>query len=189
MDLEGQSEEEGMATLAMEEGGSGGRSSDAEASKEVGRCFKRRPGRVKITEEEQGATKIYKRALYAQAKATKAMAIVQMKKTVLLEDQNILMTMPDTEITTPKAKEYLKLCRIEELKKLKQHLAKEEERKVAVEREHNKMVAQENQWQRLTAAELGDVGGVGSKPETSIFSTHNACSLMKQTFLGSRLPH
>ena len=55
------------------------------------------------------------------------MAAAQMKKTALLEDQNmlLLMTMPDDKITTAEAREYLRLRRGDELKKLRRKLAHE----------------------------------------------------------------
>jgi hypothetical protein len=58
------------------------------------------------------------------------MAAAQMKKTALLEDQNmlLLMTMPDDKITTVEAREYLRLRRGDELKKLRRKLTDEEER-------------------------------------------------------------
>ena len=58
------------------------------------------------------------------------MAAAQMKKTALLEDQNmlLLMTMPDDKISTAEAREYLRLRRGDELKKLRRKLAHEEER-------------------------------------------------------------
>ena len=64
-----------------------------------------------------------------------------MKKTALLEDQNmlLLMTMPDEKITTSEAREYLRLCRGDELKKLRRELAEEEDR----ERQDAAMAASE----------------------------------------------
>lgn len=58
------------------------------------------------------------------------MAAAQMKKAELLEDQNmlLLMTMPDEKITTHEAREYLRLRRGDELRKLRKKLADEEER-------------------------------------------------------------
>jgi hypothetical protein len=55
-------------------------------------------------------------ALYAQAEATKSMTTVQMKKIVLIEDQNmlLLMTMPIEESAGEDAREYLRLRRGEE---------------------------------------------------------------------------
>ena len=69
-------------------------------------------------------------AIYAQADATRTMAAAQMKKAALLEDENmlLLMTMPDDKITTVEAREYLRLRRCDELKKLWRKLAHEEER-------------------------------------------------------------
>ncbi len=58
------------------------------------------------------------------------MATAQMRKAELLEEQNmlLLMTMPDDRITTPEAREYLRLRRGDELKKLRRKLVEEEVR-------------------------------------------------------------
>jgi hypothetical protein len=68
--------------------------------------------------------------MYAQAEATRTMAAAQMRKAELLEEQNklLLMTMPDDRITTHEAREYLRLRRQDELKKLRRKLAEEEDR-------------------------------------------------------------
>jgi hypothetical protein len=69
-------------------------------------------------------------ALFAQAEATKTMAAAQMRKVALLEEQNLLMlmTMPDSQVTIPKAREFLQLRRTMELKKLRRVVAEEEEK-------------------------------------------------------------
>lgn len=65
-----------------------------------------------------------------KADATRTMAATQMKKAALLEDLNmlLLMTMPEDKITTAEAREYLRLRKGDELKKLRRKLAVEEDR-------------------------------------------------------------
>ena len=65
--------------------------------------------------------------MYAHAEATKDMAAVRMRKAALLEDQNLLMlmSMPDADSD---AKEYLRLRRQMELKKLRKFLGEKEYR-------------------------------------------------------------
>ena len=57
--------------------------------------------------------KIREEALYAQAEATRSIAAVQMKKIVLIEDQNmlLLMTMPIEDSAGQDPREYLRLKR------------------------------------------------------------------------------
>ena len=100
-----------------------------------------RPGGSKAAREESRSNSAREGAIYAQADATRSMAAAQMKKTALLEDQNmlLLMTMPDDKITTSEAREYLRLRRGDELKKLRRELAEEEDR----ERQDAAMVASE----------------------------------------------
>lgn len=87
--------------------------------------------------------------MHAKVEATKIIAAAQMKKAALLEDQNmlILMTILDIKIRTPKAREYLKLRRVEKLLKLRHRLGEEEERKVAAESKCNKMATLKTQGQ------------------------------------------
>ena len=89
-----------------------------------------RPGGSKAAREESRSNSAREGAIYAQADATRTMAAAQMKKAALLEDQNmlLLMTMPDDKITTAEAREYLRLRRGDELKKLRRKLAEEEDR-------------------------------------------------------------
>ena len=86
-----------------------------------------RPGGVKSTKQDSMQQKVRDGALYAQAEATKNMAAVQMRKMALLEDQNmLLMTMPIEESAGEDAREYMRLRRGEELKKLKKRLSAED---------------------------------------------------------------
>ena len=89
-----------------------------------------RPGGSKAAKKDSRSASAREGAIYAQADATRTMAAAQMKKAALLEDQNmlLLMTMPDDKITTVEAREYLRLRRCDELKKLQRKLAQEEER-------------------------------------------------------------
>jgi hypothetical protein len=83
---------------------------------------------VKAAKQDNMQQKMRDGALYAQAEATKSMAAVQMKKIALIEDQNmlLLMTMPIEESVGEDAREYLRLRRGEELKKLRKMLLAEE---------------------------------------------------------------
>ena len=89
-----------------------------------------RPGGSKAAREESRSASAREGAIYTQAAATRTMAATQMKKAELLEDQNLLllMTMPDEKITTHEAREYLRLRRGDELRKLRRKLAEEEDR-------------------------------------------------------------
>jgi hypothetical protein len=89
-----------------------------------------RLGGSKAARKDSKSANAKEGAIYAQADATRTMAASQMKKTALLKDQNmlLLMTMPDDKITTVEAREYLRLRRGDELKKLQRKLAHEEER-------------------------------------------------------------
>ena len=86
-----------------------------------------RPGGVKQAKQDNLQQKLRDGALYAQAEATKSMAAVQMRKVALIEDQNmlLLMTMPIEESAGEDAREYMRLRRGEELKKLKKRLSAE----------------------------------------------------------------
>ena len=94
------------------------------------RAANSRPGGSKAAREESRSASAREGAIYAQADATRTMAAAQMKKAMLLEDQNmlLLMTMPDDKVTTANAREYLRLRRGDELKKLRRKLADEEDR-------------------------------------------------------------
>jgi hypothetical protein len=83
-----------------------------------------RPGGSKAAREECRSNSAREGAIYAQAEATRTMAAAQMKKAALLEDQNmlLLMMMPDDKITTSEAREYLRLRRGDELKKLRRRI-------------------------------------------------------------------
>jgi hypothetical protein len=88
-----------------------------------------RPGGSKAAKEDSRSASAREGAIYAQAAATRTMAAAKMKKAVLLEvDHNmlLLMTMPEDKITTVEAREYLRLRRGDELKKLRRKLAEEE---------------------------------------------------------------
>ena len=89
-----------------------------------------RPSGSKAARDESRSNSAREGAIYAQADATRTMAAAQMKKAQLLEDQNmlLLMTMPDDKITTHEAREYLRLRRADELRKLRRKLADEEDR-------------------------------------------------------------
>lgn len=86
------------------------------------------PGGGKAAKQDHMQHKMRDGALYAQAEATKSMAVVQMKKVFLMEDQNMLMlmTMPIEESVKEDTREYLRLRRVEELKKLRKTLLAEE---------------------------------------------------------------
>jgi hypothetical protein len=94
------------------------------------RAANSRPGGSKSAREESRSQSAREGAMYAQAEATRTMAAAQMRKAELLEEQNmlLLMTMPDDRITTHEAREYLRLRRQDELKKLRRKLAEEEDR-------------------------------------------------------------
>ena len=114
--------ERGVATASEEGGGSAeGGSVRAEGS----RIFKGRPGGVKGAKEDQRQGKMRDGLLLAHAEATKSMAAAHMRKAAILEDQNLLMlmSMPDAD---EDAKEYLRLRRQMELKKLRKLVAEEE---------------------------------------------------------------
>ena len=87
--------------------------------------YNERPGGVKSAKHDSMQQKVRDGALYAQAEATKSMAAVQMRKVALIEDQNmlLLMTMPIEESAGEDAREYMRLRRGEELKKLKKRLS------------------------------------------------------------------
>jgi hypothetical protein len=74
-------------------------------------------------------------ALYAQAEATRSMTAVQMKKIALIEDQNmlLLMTMPIEDSAREDAREYMRLRRGEEFKKLIRRLSEKESKQHAQE--------------------------------------------------------
>ena len=90
--------------------------------------YNERPGGVKAAKQDNMQQKMRDGALYAQAEATKSMAAVQMKKIACMEDQNmlLLMTMPIEDSAGEDAREYLRLRRGEELKKLRKRLSEEE---------------------------------------------------------------
>ena len=103
---------------AQSEGNGGG-------SQRAGNCC---PGGSKAAREEARSASVREGAIYAQADATNTMAATHMKNSALLEDQNMLMlmTMLDDKITTVEAREYLRLRRGDELKKLRQKPVAEE---------------------------------------------------------------
>jgi hypothetical protein len=96
--------------------------------------FRSRPSGMKAAKEVQYQGKVREAAMYAQAEAAKTMAATTMRKNALLEDQNIvmLMTLPDSQVIV-EAREYLRLRRREELKKLQSRLLEEELQKEQVE--------------------------------------------------------
>ena len=68
---------------------------------------------MKAAKQDIMQQKIREEALYAQAEATRSIAAVQMKKIVLIEDQNMLflMTMPIEDSAGQDPREYLRLKR------------------------------------------------------------------------------
>jgi hypothetical protein len=90
---------------------------------------------VKTAKQDNIQQKIRDGALYAQADATRSMTSFQMKKNALIEDQNmlLLMTMPIEDSAGEDARNYLRLRRGEELKKLRKKLSEEKSRQQAVE--------------------------------------------------------
>ena len=90
--------------------------------------YNERPGGVKSAKQDSMQQKVRDGALYAQAEATRSMAAVQMRKVAVIEDQNmlLLMTMPIEESAGEDAREYMRLRRGEELKKLKKRLSAED---------------------------------------------------------------
>ena len=94
---------------------------------EASRVFKGRPGGVKLAKEDQRQGKIREGLLLAHVEATKSMAAAHMRKAALPKVQNLLMlmSMPDDD---EDAKEYLRLRRQTELKKLRKLVAEEEGR-------------------------------------------------------------
>ena len=104
----------------------GGISEGATRSQSV---YNERPGGVKAAKQDNMQQKIRDDTLYAQAEATRSMAVVQMKKKMaLIVDQNMLlyMTMPIEDSAWKNARKYLRLRRGEELKKLRKKPSKEE---------------------------------------------------------------
>jgi hypothetical protein len=121
-----------------------------------------RPGGTKAAREELRSAHAREGAIYAQAAATRTMAEAQMKKAALLEDQNmlLLMTMPEDKITTAEAREYLRLRRGDELKKLRHKLAAEEDR------EHSDAANVEEEVARSSATKRRrQSAGLGSQYE------------------------
>jgi hypothetical protein len=112
----------GVATTSEEGGGSaeGGR-----VRAEASRIFKGRPGGVKAAKDDVKQGKIHEGLMLAHAEATRSMAATHMRKAAILEDHNLLMlmSMPDAD---EDAKEYLRLRRQMELKKLRKLVAEEE---------------------------------------------------------------
>jgi hypothetical protein len=89
-----------------------------------------RQGRSKAAREEARSAIVREGAIYAQAYANRSMVAAQRKKAALMEDKNmfLLMTMLDDKITTVEAREYMRLRRGDELKKLRWKLAAKEDR-------------------------------------------------------------
>jgi hypothetical protein len=73
--------------------------------------YNERPGGVKVAKQDNMQQKMRDGVLYTQAEATRSMAVVQMKKIALIEDQNmlLLMTMPIEESAGEDAREYPRL--------------------------------------------------------------------------------
>ena len=88
------------------------------------------------------------------------MAATKMKKAALLEDQNmlLLMSMPEDKITTAEAREYLRLRRGDELKKLRRKLAAEEDRERSVKKEGGRSSATKRCRQRQGGNEYEEGG-------------------------------
>ena len=116
--------ERGVRVDSEEGAGSAeGRSVAAKAE----RIFKGRPGGAKLAKEDRRQGKIREGLLFAHAEPTKSMAAAHMRKAALLEDQNLLMlmSMPDADLD---AKEYMRLRRQMDLRKLCKLVAEEENR-------------------------------------------------------------
>lgn len=90
--------------------------------------LKGRPSGSKVAKEDVRSASAREGAIYTQPDATKSMAVAQMKKATLLEDQNMLMlmTIPNDQVTTMETMEYLRLRRGDELKKIWRKLTVEE---------------------------------------------------------------
>lgn len=93
------------------------------------RPFNGRPVGVKAAKEVQRQRKIREGAMYAHVEAMKTMAAAIMWKMELLEALNLLhlMTAPNSDVS-PEAREFLRLRRIQELKKLQRQMAEDDER-------------------------------------------------------------
>jgi hypothetical protein len=80
---------------------------------------------VKAAKDDVRQGKIHEGLMLAHAEATRSMAAAHMRKAAILEDHNLLMlmSMPDAD---EDAKEYLRLRRQMELKKLRKLVAEEE---------------------------------------------------------------
>jgi hypothetical protein len=107
--------------------GGGGSAKGGSIVAEAAQIFKWRPGGAKLTKEDQRQGEICEGLMFAHAEATKSMVAAHMRKVALLEDQNLLMLMSMPEADSD-AKEYLRLQRQMELRKLRKLLAEEEDR-------------------------------------------------------------
>jgi hypothetical protein len=107
-------------------GGGAQSKGDLGGSQRAGNC---RPGGSKTAREEARSVSVREGAIYAQVDATMSMVAAQRKKATLLEDQNmlLLMTMSNDQITTVEVREYMRLRRGDELKKLRLKLAAKED--------------------------------------------------------------
>ena len=136
-----------------------------------------RPGGSKAAKEESRIASAREGALYAQAAATRTMAEAQMKKAALLEDHNmlLLMTMPEDKITTVEAREYMRLRRGDELKKLRRKLAAEEERERQDAASAHEEVARSSATKRGRCVQAGSdyEEGEGSQPGCSGYGEGN----------------
>jgi hypothetical protein len=98
-----------------------------------------RPSGTKAAKREHKQGKVREGAMYAQAKATSDLASATLKKMALLEEQNllILMTTPESQVTSPAAQQFLRIRQEEELEKLLQRREEDRDRKIkeAVEKE------------------------------------------------------
>jgi hypothetical protein len=92
---------------------------------EENRALKVRPGGTRAAKEVQKTGKQWEGAMYAHAAVSEVMAQAMMRKATMLEDHNMLMlvTLPESLGSTPKAQEYLRLRHAEVFKKLKKRLA------------------------------------------------------------------
>lgn len=114
------------ADAGRDSGGGAQSEGDLGGSQRAGNC---RPGMSKTAREEARSASVREGAIYAQVDATKNMVAAQRKKAALMEDQNmlLLMTMSNDKITTVEVREYMRLRKGDELKKLRRKLVAKED--------------------------------------------------------------
>ena len=101
--------------------------------------------------------------MYAQAEAIRNMTAVQMKKDVLIEDQNMLflITMPIDNSAGEDTREYLRLRRGKKLKKLRKRLYQEESRELAHEARVFPVADFEASYKDIPLKQRGGTSGKG----------------------------